>query len=418
MKKVIGAIALAIVVIILFVAVRLIIAAPASTVKVQPLPANEYDPAVWGKKYPLEYKSFQQNLEMKESPTGFGGSVPVQKSVKEPEILVNFKGMPFSKDYAEDRGHPYALEDIKKTKRVTAQTSGSCMTCKTPELIDIFKEMGWGYAKVPVVELFPRLKHSISCANCHDPATMKLRVVNPAFIEAMKKRGIDTSAASREDMRSYVCGQCHVEYYFEPGSSRVMLPWDKGLDPEQMYAYYAGKPSGFEQDWVHPDSGVKLLKAQHPDFETWQSGVHGRAGVSCADCHMPYKRQNGQKYTSHWVTSPMRQIDISCGACHDQGSAWLLQSVKSTQGKVWQMQRTAGKAVAEAHQALAAPSGSAGRADIEAARELLRKAQWYWDFVAAENGMGFHNAPQTLNLLGQSVQLSYEAMQKAKRTKE
>jgi nitrite reductase (cytochrome c-552) len=131
---------------------------------------------------------------------------------------------------------------------------------------------------------------------------------------------------------------------------------------------------------------------------------------------MPYKRQNGQKYTSHWVTSPMRQIDLSCGPCHDQGSDWLLKSVKSTQDKVWQMQRAAGKAVAEAHQVLAAASSAtSSRPDIEKARESLRKAQWYWDFVAAENGMGFHNAPLSLNLLGQSVQLSYEAMRAARR---
>ena len=83
------------------------------------------------------------------------------------------------------------------------------------------------YAKVPVVS-FPRLKHSISCANCHDPKTMKLRVINPAFIEAMKKRGIDTSAASQEDMRSYVCGQCHVEYYFRAGVEQGGLAVEKG----------------------------------------------------------------------------------------------------------------------------------------------------------------------------------------------
>jgi nitrite reductase (cytochrome c-552) len=416
MNKIIGVVAVLVLVLAVLVAVRLTIAKPAPAIKVTPLPSGEYDPAVWGKKYPLEYKSFQQNLDMSRSPTGFGGSIAYQKSEKEPEILVNFKGMPFSKDYAEDRGHPYALEDIKKTKRVTPQTAGSCMTCKTPDLIDIWREMGWGYAKVPVVELFPKLKHSISCANCHDPKTMKLRVINPAFVEAMNRRGIDVSRASQEDMRSYVCGQCHAEYYFEPGTNRVVLPWDKGFDPEQIYAYYAAEPSGFAQDWVHPDSGAKLLKAQHPDFETWQLGVHGRAGVSCADCHMPYKRQSGQKYSSHWVTSPMKQVDASCGTCHEQGSAWLLESVKSTQEKVWQLQRTAGKTIAEAHQVLGAAGAPAGRVDIETARELLRKAQWYWDFVAAENSMGFHNAPQSLNLLGRSVQLSYEAMRTVKRT--
>ena len=135
-----------------------------STVKIAPLPEKEYDPAVWGKKYPLEYKSFQRNLEMRASPTGFGGSVPYQKSTKEPEILVNFKGMPFSKDYAEDRGHPYALEDIEKTKRVTPQTSGSCMTCKTADLIDIWQRDGVelrknaGLRVVPEAEALHRVR--------------------------------------------------------------------------------------------------------------------------------------------------------------------------------------------------------------------------------------------------------------------
>lgn len=402
MNKKIGIAALIVLALVALLVVRVVILAPTppASVKITPLPANEYDPAVWGKHYPLEYKSFQRNLEMSPSPTGFEGSVPFQKSTKEPEILVNFKGMAFSKDYEEERGHPYALEDIKKTKRVTPQTSGSCMTCKTANLIDVWRDMGWSYAKVPAAELFGRLKFPITCANCHDPKTMKLRVINPAFIDAMKKRGIDVAKAPVEDMRSYVCAQCHVTYYFEPETNKVTLPWDKGLDPEQMYAYYAARPGGFESDWVHPDSGVKALKVRHPDFETSSLGVHGRSGVSCADCHMPYERQNGQKYTSHWVTSPMRRIDQSCGPCHDQGKDWLLDTVKSTEGKTWQLQRTAGTAVARAHEAIAKAGTKADPASLDKARELVRRAQFYWDFVAAENGRGFHNAPQDVLFTG------------------
>ena len=119
------------------------------------------------------------------------------------------------------------------------------MTCKTAYLSDIYKEMGWKYAKTPIGELFPKMKHPIVCANCHDPATMKLRVINPAFIEALQRRGMDIQKATREDMRSYVCGQCHSEYYFEPESKKVVFPWDKGFHPEQMYAYYDGKPGRF-----------------------------------------------------------------------------------------------------------------------------------------------------------------------------
>jgi nitrite reductase (cytochrome c-552) len=407
---------LIVLVLLALLAVRITVATPPSAVKIVPLPENEYDPAVWGKHYPFEYKSFQRNMEMSPSPTGFDGSVPYQKSTKEPEILQNFKGMAFSKDYAEKRGHPYALEDIKKTKRVTPQTSGSCMTCKTANLIDIWRDKGWDYAKIPVTELFARLKYPIVCANCHDPKTMKLRVINPAFVDAIKKRGVDLSKASIDDMRSYVCAQCHVTYYFEPGSNKVTLPWDKGLSPEEMYSYYAGEPGGFANDWVHPDSQVKLLKVRHPDFETSSLGVHGRSGVSCADCHMPYVRQNGQKYTSHWVTSPMRQPDQSCAPCHDQGKEWLLKTVKSTQEKTWQLQRTAGTTVARAHEAIGKATAKTDPASMEKARELLRRAQFYWDFVAAENGRGFHNAPQALNLLGQSIALSNEAIMTVQKT--
>ncbi len=405
------------VVCVVFVVARATVLKPTSTIKLAQIPAGEYDPAVWGKFYPLEYRSYQKNLEMSPSPTGYGGSQKVQHAIKEPEILINFKGMAFSKDYAEDRGHPYTVTDLRETKRVTPKSPGACMTCKTANLIDIYKDMGWSYAKTPLSDLFPKMKHPIVCANCHDPATMDLRVINPAFIEAMQGRGIDVKKASREEMRSYVCGQCHVEYYFEPETSRVIFPWDKGLHPEQIYAYYAEKPGGFVQDWLHPDSQAKMLKAQHPDFETWSNGIHGKAGVTCADCHMPYMREKGQKYTSHWVTSPMRHVEASCRPCHDQNPEWLFERVKTTQDNVWQLQHTAGMTVARAHEVIgkAGAQANVNRSGLEKARELVRKAQWYWDMVAAENSMGFHNPAQVLNILGQSIDLSHQAISTANR---
>ena len=383
---------------------------PASKVKLAKIPVGEYDPAIWGKNYPLEYESYKKNREMAPSPTGFGGSEKVQKSIKEPEILMNFKGMPFSKDYTEDRGHPYAVEDLKETKRITPASPGACMTCKTANLIDIYKDMGWKYAKTPIAELFPKIKHPIVCANCHDPETMNLRVINPAFIEALQRLGINVQKASREDMRSYVCGQCHSEYYFEPESKKVVFPWDKGFNPEQMYVYYEGKPAGFEQDWVHPDSQAKMLKAQHPDYETWIGGVHGKSGASCADCHMPFMRSGGQKYTSHWVTSPMKHTQAACRTCHTQSEAWLLDRVKTVQNNVWQLQRTAGQTVAQAHEVIGKAAAKADKAQLDKARELVRKAQWFWDMVAAENSMGFHNPDQVLNTLGRSIDMAHQAI--------
>jgi nitrite reductase (cytochrome c-552) len=401
-----------------FFAAQVIAQKPAPQIKPPEIPAGEYDPAVWGKHYPPEYKTYLKNLEMSPSPTGYGGSKNVQHSEKEPEILVNFKGNPFSKDYGEDRGHPYALEDIKHTKRITAQSPGACMTCKTPNLIDVYKEMGWSYAKTPIGELYPKLKNSIACANCHDPSTMVLRITNPAFAEAMQRKGIDVTKASRSDMRSYVCGQCHSEYYFEPGTTRVIFPWDKGLKPDQTYAYYESKPAGFAQDWLHPDSQAKMLKAQHPDFETWSTGTHSRAGVACADCHMPYMREGNKKYSSHWITSPMRTTEASCRPCHEQSLEWLSERVKTTQDSTWLLQRTAGKLVARAHETIgkAAATGNVNQAQLDKARDLVRKAQWYWDFVAAENSMGFHNPVQVLTTLGQSIDLANQAIDQAGRS--
>ena len=399
------------------IVLQLFVRTPYQTIKVAVIPEGEYDPAVWGRHYPLEYKSYLRNREMAASPTGFGGSEKVQKSIKEPEILVNFKGMPFSIDYTEDRGHPYALEDLRDTKRVDKTTAGACMTCKTAQLADLFKEKGWDYAKMPLLDLLPQLKHPIVCANCHDPKTMNLRVINPAFIEAMEKRGIDVKKAPREEMRSYVCGQCHAEYYFVPVGKKVVFPWVRGLHPEKIYEYYSSIPNGFEMDWKHPDSETKMLKAQHPDFEMWSGGVHAGSGVSCADCHMPYMKVDGQKYTSHWVTSPMKHGKEACRTCHTQSDQWLLDRVKSIQNSVWEMQHTAGQTVARAHQAVgkASKSARADRAQLDKARELIRKAQWYWDYVAAENSMGFHNPVLALNTLGRSVDLAHQAIAAAER---
>jgi nitrite reductase (cytochrome c-552) len=399
------------------VIVKVFMIQPATTVKLANIPDGEYDPAVWGKYYPLEYRSYQKNLEMAPSPTGFGGDEKIQKSVKEPELLINFKGMPFSKDYTYRRGHPYSVEDLKESKRIQPTAPGACMTCKSANLIDIYKEMGWNYAKTPIEQLLPRLKVPIVCANCHDPKTMNLRVINPAFIEAMERRGIDIKKATRQEMRSYVCGQCHSTYFIEPTGKRVVFPWDKGLLPEQMYAYYTEKPFGFEQDWVHPDSQVKTLKARHPDYETWISGVHGRSGVTCADCHMPYMMENGQKYTSHWVTSPMKRIQESCRPCHTQDNDWLLDRVKTIQNNNWQVQHIAGQTIARAHEIL----GKAGnvpkvnKEELEKSREFLRKAQIFWDLVAAENGMGFHNPDQDLNTLGRAIDMAHQAIASANR---
>ncbi|MEG6584463.1 ammonia-forming cytochrome c nitrite reductase subunit c552 [Dendrosporobacter sp. 1207_IL3150] len=388
---------------------------PVNTVTASKIPAGEYDPAVWGQYYPLQYASFKMTREESPSPTGYGGSIIVQKSEMQPEILTLFKGMPFSKDYGEDRGHIYALEDLRESKRIGPASKGACITCKTPYVEQAYREMGWGYANKPLAEMMTNAKHPVSCASCHDPETMNLKITNPAFTEAQARRGIDVTKASREEMRSFVCAQCHSEYYFEPGTMRVVFPWDKGLKPADMYAYYSEKPNGFAQDWQHPDSKAPMLKAQHPDYELFATSTHGKAGVSCADCHMPYVRKDGQKYSSHWVTSPLKNIEASCSSCHTQGTVWLEERVKTIQDQTFELQHMAGQNIAKAHQAIlyASNQPDVNQQELAKARELVRQAQWYWDLLSAENSMGFHNPSQALNTLGQANELAHQAIQSA-----
>ena len=61
------------------------------------------------------------------------------------------------------------------------------------------------------------------------------------------------------------------------------------MTAENIEEYYDEKEF---KDWVHPISKAKMIKAQHPDYETYTTGIHAKKGVSCADCHMPYKTES------------------------------------------------------------------------------------------------------------------------------
>ena len=167
---------------------------------------------------------------------------------------------------------------------------------------------------------------------------MAVRVTRPGFINGIKalkaKQGISdydpNRDASRQEMRSFVCGQCHVEYYFKGPNKVVTYPWANGLRVEEIEAYYDAE--GFT-DWVHEETGNKVLKAQHPEFEVWNQGVHARAGVACADCHMPYQRIGAQKVSDHWVRSPLLNVNRACQTCHAVAEAELTARVLTIQDR-------------------------------------------------------------------------------------
>lgn len=372
----------------------------------------------WQEAFPLQAASNDKNHTEQPSPTGYNGSEPIQRWEWTPEIKTNFSGIAFSKDYKEDRGHVYAWDDIFETIRTSEQSPGACITCKTSDIELIFDEYGWDYASMKMYD-FKESGHSgIDCFTCHDPETKHLRPVQPAFIEAMAMMGTPVEEASEQQMKTNVCAQCHSEYYFEPETKKVIHPWAEGLTPENMYSYYQNEPSGFTGDFTNPVSNTRLVKAQHPDYETFQSGIHAEAGLSCAECHMPKTSVttadgNSEIITQHWISSPLHTIDTSCLSCHKgKTENWMLERVQYIQDSVFESMRLAGLAIEEAHFTIqkANEDGVSDQAIVDA-QSLLREAQWYWDFTASANSTGFHNSNLAHSNMSTAVDLAHKSIQ-------
>jgi len=370
--------------------------------------------------FPLQYDSYKKNEKMED--TKYSGSVKRSKfdQDKEPYLPILFNGYGFATEYNEDRGHIYANEDIRAVARITDKSVGSCLTCKSTAVPHMIEEMGEDYWGANFnSEIWPKAEsmgHSpIGCSDCHDPETMDLRVTRPSFVKAMESKGVDMSKPTKNEMRSYVCGQCHVEYYFDATTSEVTFPWANGFKPEEMYQYYqtTAKEKGFEKDWISNVSGTPMLKAQHPDFETFSEGPHGKAQVACADCHMPYERVDGKKkISSHWWTSPLKTMKQSCGTCHTN------RELDELEKRVIDIQDTHMEALHQAEDVSISShyyvnkmiTSGVAQDKIKAAQELVRKGQWYWDIVAAESSAGFHNPQGSMNSLRISLEASNEAI--------
>jgi nitrite reductase (cytochrome c-552) len=253
------------------------------------------------------------------------------------------------------------------------------------------------------------VSHPVACIDCHDPRTMQLRVTRPGFLEGIQKvkaaqglQNYDVNRdATRQEMRAYVCGQCHVEYYFKGPEKRLTYPWDKGLRADEILAYY--EETGFA-DWTHAESGAPVLKAQHPEFELWSQGVHARSGVACADCHMPYQRVGAMKVSDHHVRSPLLNINRACQTCHRWPEAELQSRVEAIQDRTFEVRNVAMNALmALIADIKAAKARGATDGALEGARRHQRRGQFLLDFIEAENSMGFHADQEAVRVLALSL---------------
>jgi len=271
-------------------------------------------------------------------------------------------------------------------------------------------KMGIGnFYKTPWKELGSEVLNPIGCQDCHDPKTMNLRITRPALLEAFQRQNIDTKNFSHNEMRTLVCAQCHVEYYFKGKEEKYLtFPWDKGFTVEQIEKYY--DEIDFT-DWTHALSKAPMLKAQHPDYELFRMGIHFERGISCADCHMPYKSEGSVKFTNHKIQSPLANISASCNVCHRESEAELTKNVYDRQNKLLELSVITMNLLVKAH----IYSKKAWETDITEEEmkpilKLIRHAQWRWDFVAASHGGSFHAPLECARILGTAIQKAQEAI--------
>jgi nitrite reductase (cytochrome c-552) len=388
------------------------------------------DPAEWGKNFPLQYDGYRRTAD--QTRTRYGGSeaiphTPTQadpRSVvaqsrleEDPRLKTMWDGYAFAVDFREERGHAYMLEDQTFTERqaVTRQP-GTCINCHA-SAYNTYKRLGNGdiYAgfralnQMPYAEARQQVSHPVACIDCHDAQSMQLRVTRPAFMEGIKavkaSQGVQNydvnRDASRQEMRAYVCGQCHVEYYFKGPEKELTYPWQNGLKIENIVAYYDEVK---HKDWTHKQTGADVLKAQHPEFEMYNQGIHARSGVSCADCHMPYTREGAMKISSHHVQSPVLTINQSCQTCHKWSEEELKSRIETIQERTYKLRGIAMDALVQLIQDIAnAKNAGATDEQLATARQNQRLAQFYLDFVEAENSMGFHAPEEAARILGESI---------------
>ncbi len=391
------------------------------------------DPAIWGKNFPMQYDGYKKTVD--QSRTRYGGSEAVprtpsavdprsvvaqSKLEEDPRLVTIWNGYAFSKEFNEERGHAYMLDDQTFTKRQeVVKQPGTCIHCHA-SAYTAYKRLGNGdivkgfeaLNQMGYFEARKEVTHPVACIDCHDSSTMALRVTRPAFMEGMRalkeSEGVVNydvnTMATRQEMRSFVCGQCHVEYYFKGPEKRLVFPWQKGLKVDNILAYYDEVQ---HKDWTHADSGAPALKAQHPEFEMWNQGIHSRSGVACADCHMPYQREGALKISDHHIQSPLLNINRSCQTCHKATEEELKARVESIQARTYSLRNLAMDAVVELIDDIKAAK-AAGKTDeqLALARDFQRKAQFYLDFVEAENSTGFHAPGEAARILGESINFS------------
>ena len=387
---------------------------------------GEFEPRneVWGENFPLEFSSYYETADTTFR-SKYNGSATIDMLEVDPRLVILWAGYGFSKDYNQGRGHFYAVSDLWKSLRSGGPTNSedgpmpaTCWTCKSPDVPRLMNEIGIAdFYKGKWAGKGEEIHNPIGCLDCHDNKTMALRISRPVLIEAFERNGQDITKATHNEMRSLVCAQCHIEYYFDKskieGVPYLTAPWDNGYKVEDMEAYY---DSIDFKDWTHKLSKAPMLKAQHPGYEIYQSGIHAQRGVSCADCHMPYKTVGGQKFTDHKLQSPLNNVHNSCQVCHREEAEKLIANVYERQDQIIGNRDKLEELLVRAH-VEAKLAWDLGATEEQMSEILIdiRHGQWRWDYAAASHGGSFHSPTEIGRVIGTGIEVAQEARIKLSR---
>ncbi len=369
------------------------VAAPAAARENGVVSADE-----WAEIYPEIVASYKANDE---------NSYRVDYLEEDPYIKELYEGFGFAKDYTSAISHTYTLEDVKATER--PHPLANCLTCKTPDYTKLVNDMGVEAYKLDFEETHAKMAENVSCYNCHENQAGnggELVVTHSYVTDALGEN------VNSIDPAVMACGQCHIEYYFDPDTKATGMPYDsiEAMDPEAILAYY--NEMGFS-DWFQESTGTGLLKAQHPELETFlgAGSVHA-SSMNCADCHMAVVTEGKTTYTSHKWESPLANPEIlnTCVECH--GDTDMTAKVKAIQEEVTGREKEVGEKLAALKNKLAdaVAKKSMTESDLDVVRSLYRDAQWYWDFCYVENSEGAHNSTLSKRCLDKSEALIDQAM--------
>jgi nitrite reductase (cytochrome c-552) len=397
-------------------------------VKTVTIPDGEIDPEIWGKAYPEEYELWKKTEEpapagKSKYKKGFDADrITYDKLAEFPYMALLFNGWGFGVEYNEPRGHAYMVRDQLEVDPSRLKSGGVCLSCKTPYAPKLQEEMGKDYYALSYKEVLSKIpeKHGnlgVACIDCHDNKDMSLKISRGfTLVEALNSMGVDPAKLTRQEMRTVACAQCHVTYNIpkdkEMKSVGLFFPWQNSkwgaITMEDIIKKIRSDDS--YREWKQNVTGFKLGFIRHPEFELFSNNsTHWKAGAACADCHMPYTKIGVHKVSDHRVMSPMKADLRACGQCHAEGREWLEQRVIAIQDRTASLMLRAGYATATTAKLFeAAHKAKEGGKQID--EELYKQAKDYYEeafyrslFIGAENSMGFHNPPEAMRILGDSI---------------